>query len=140
MVIRQRFGPDEAARLLAKRYQILVGWCPRKTILRDPFAVCDARSVLEEELVPIKLIYPNREAESFSIRPPLEGRTDEGHKWYYLHKQTPEEVLIFKIFDSKTSVSRRAPHSAFVDKEYEKEDPHASLEIRALVFYDDDNT
>lgn len=135
MLARRHSAAGDTDKLLSNRYQIINAWRPIKTILRDPLAVCDARSVLEEELVPIKLIYPERESETFGVRPPLAGRVDGGHKWCYLHKQTPEEVLMFKIFDSKLDVARRVAHSAFVDNEYKNEEPRQSVEVRALVFY-----
>jgi hypothetical protein len=55
-----------------------------------------------------------------------------------LYKQSPEEVLAFKIYDSKTNVARRVVHSAFVDEEFKDEEPRESIEARALVFFDDD--
>jgi hypothetical protein len=137
MLARDRLGIDEANKLLSGRYQIINAWRPIKTILRDPFAVCDARSILDEELVPIKLIYTQRESETFSVRPPLGSRTDGGHKWCYLHKQTPTEVLMFKIFDSRMDVARRVAHSAFSDKDYVCEEARQSIELRALLFYEE---
>lgn len=62
-----------------------------------------------------------------------------GHKWNYLYKQTPEEVLLIKCFDSKTDGrARRVPHSAFVNPEHEGEKKRESIEVRALVFHPDD--
>lgn len=86
--------------------------------------------------MPIKLIYTNHEAETFGVRPSSAGRTDGGQKWDYLHHQSPDEVLIFKIFDSKLDVARRVAHSAFKDGEYANEVPRESLEVRAFAFYD----
>jgi len=125
--------PEEAETLLKGRYQIINVWRPIKTILKDPLGIADARSVSDEDLVPIKLIYPDREGETYSVRP------NKGHKWYYLHKQTPNEVVLIKCFDSKTDGrARRVPHTAFVNEEYENEASRESIEIRALVFYPDD--
>jgi hypothetical protein len=89
--------------------------------------------VKDEELVPIKLIYPDREGETYAVRP---GPT---HKWYFLRKQTPGEVVLIKCFDSKTDGrARRVPHSAFVNEEFENEASRESIEVRALVFHPDD--
>jgi hypothetical protein len=131
--------PDEAERLSKCRFQVINIWRPIKTIYKDPFAVLDATTVLEEELVPLLVVQPGYENESFSVWPPLEGREDGGHKWYYMSHQTPEDVLLFKIFDSKTDGRpRRVPHSSFEDEEYHHMDPRASIEARALVFHEDD--
>jgi hypothetical protein len=101
--------------------------------------VAAANSVRDSELVPIKLIYPNRVGETLSVRPAEEGRTDGGHKWHYLFEQRPDEVTFIKCFDSKTDGrARRVPHSAFVDEEFEGEEPRESIEVRTLVFHPDD--
>ena len=55
-----------------------------------------------------------------------------------MYEQSPEEVLAFKIYDSKTDVARRVVHSAFVDEEFKDEEPRESIEVRALVLYDND--
>ncbi|PVH82755.1 hypothetical protein DL98DRAFT_559291 [Cadophora sp. DSE1049] len=131
--------PDEAETLLKGRFQIINVWRPIKTILKDPLGVAAANSVLDEELVPIKLIYAHREGETLSVRPSKEGRSDGGHQWHYLFKQTPGEVMLIKCFDSKTDGrARRVPHSAFVDEEFEGEESRESIEVRALVFHPDD--
>ena len=38
------------------------------------------------------------------------------HEWFYKYKQEPEDVLLFKGFDTHGS-ARACPHSAFVDEE-----------------------
>ncbi|KAF4626690.1 hypothetical protein G7Y89_g11468 [Cudoniella acicularis] len=60
--------PDEASTLLQHRHQIINVWRPIKPILKDPLGIADARSVPDEDLVPIGLIYPNREGETYSVR------------------------------------------------------------------------
>ncbi|RDW67064.1 hypothetical protein BP5796_09813 [Coleophoma crateriformis] len=126
--------PAEASMLLKTSYQIINIWRPIKTILKDPLAVADARSVLDNDLIPIKLIYADREGENFAVK------ARDGHKWYYIHKQTPQEVLLLKCFDSKMDGrARRVPHTSFIDEEYEREMPRESIEVRALVFHEDDD-
>jgi hypothetical protein len=125
--------PAEAETLLKGRFQIINVWRPIKTILKDPLGVAEANSVPDDDLVPVKLIYPDREGETYSVRP------NEGHKWFYVNEQRPEEVLLIKCFDSKTDGrARRVPHSAFVDEERENERTRESIEVRALVFHPDD--
>ncbi|KAJ5084174.1 hypothetical protein NUU61_008753 [Penicillium alfredii] len=125
--------PDEAPELLKGRYQIINVWRPIRTILKDPLAVADAHSVPDSDLVPVKLIYPNREGETYAVKP------DPNIKWYYRYGQTPELVTLIKCFDSKTDGrARRVPHSAFVNPETEQELGRESIEVRALVFHPDD--
>ncbi|MCJ1308077.1 hypothetical protein MMC25_001728 [Agyrium rufum] len=124
--------PEEAERLLKSRYQIINVWRPIKTILKDPLAVADAHSVPESDLVPIGLIYPDRRGETLSVRPNRE------HKWHYLYGQTPEEVLLIKCFDSKLDGrARRVPHTAFVNEATANEESRESIEVRCLVFHED---
>ena len=131
-------NPEESERLLKGRFQIVNVWRPIKTIFKDPFAVLEAGTVLEEELVNLKVVYPTYEFESTTIKSP-EGRTDMGHRWWYMSHQTPEEALCLKTFDSKTDGrARRVPHSSFADREYEDRDARMSVELRALVFHEDD--
>jgi hypothetical protein len=72
--------PDEAEQLMKGRFQIINIWRPIKTVCRDPFAVIDATTVLEDELVSLSVIQFDHENESFSVRAPLEGRKDNGHR------------------------------------------------------------
>lgn len=131
--------PDEAETLLKGRVQIINVWRPIKTILRDPLGVITSNSVQDDELVPIKLVYPNRVGETLSVRPAKEDRTDGGHQWHYLSRQAPNEVMLIKCSDSKTDGrARRTPHSAFTNDEFENEAPRESIEVRALVFHPDD--
>jgi hypothetical protein len=142
-LVKVHFPGDESERLLKSRFQIINVWRPLKTIFKDPFAVLDARTVLEEELVNAKVIYATYELESVDVRGPSEERKEkeggEGHKWWYMSQQSPEDVLCFKIFDSKTDGrARRVPHTSFTDLEFEDRDARMSVEVRALVFHEDD--
>lgn len=61
------------------------------------------------------------------------------HKWYYASRMTPEEVLLIKCFDSTKDgeTARRVPHSAFTDPETRDDVTRESIEVRCLVFYED---
>ncbi|KAL2867369.1 putative methionine permease [Aspergillus lucknowensis] len=125
--------PSEAETLLKGRYQIINVWRPIKTIYKDPLAVADAHSVPDSDLVPIKLIYPDRVGETLSVR------ANPAFRWYYRYGQTPGQVMLIKCFDSKTDGrARRVPHSAFVNPETEGAEPRESIEVRALVFHPED--
>jgi hypothetical protein len=122
----------EALRLLQGRVQIINVWRPIKGPLLDsPLAVCDARSVEPEDLIPSDLIYPNRIGETYSVayRP--------SHRWYYFRSMRADEALLLKCYDSKTDGRARfAPHTAFTDPETPVDaPPRESIEIRALVFH-----
>lgn len=124
--------PEDADTLLKTRYQIINVWRPIKTIFKDPLTVAEAHSVPESDLIPVGLIYPDRRGETLTVRP------NKAHEWRYLHGQTPEEVMLIKCFDSKVDGrARRVPHTAFVNEEYKDADKRESIEVRALVFHED---
>jgi hypothetical protein len=106
-------------------------WRPIKTITRDPLTLADAHSVPDSDLVPAKLIYPDREGETYAVKP------NAKHQWYFKYGQRPDEPLFIKCYDSvDDGRARRIPHTAFVDPEHENDAPRESIEARTLVFYD----
>jgi hypothetical protein len=126
--------PAEAETLLKGRYQIINVWRPIKPIFKDPLAVADAHSVPDPDLVGIKLVYPDREGETYGVR------ANPAFKWYYRYGQGSDLVTLIKCFDSKTDGrARRVPHSAFVNPDTEEGFPaRESIEVRALVFHPED--
>lgn len=126
--------PDEAEHLVKGRVQIINVWRPIKKIERDPLAVAEANSVPDSDLVVTELIYPNRRGETYAVR------HNKGHRWLYRSGLEPGQVLLIKCFDSKTDGrARRVPHTAFEDGSVREGTPaRESIEVRALVFHEDD--
>ncbi|MDQ8728179.1 CmcJ/NvfI family oxidoreductase [Bradyrhizobium sp. LHD-71] len=124
--------PDAADDLLKGRVQVINLWRPIRGPLKDaPLAVCDARTVAFEELVPADLVYPHRVGETYAVR------FSPQHQWFYFPDMTASEVLLLKCYDSKTDGRARfAPHSAFTDPTSPADArPRESIELRALVFH-----
>lgn len=142
-VAHRWLGDEQAATLLATkaRYQIINLWRPvlpnRQPITRDPFAVCDARSVPETDIVLVPVQFPDHRTEAVEVRPPPPGRP---HRWYFKDGMTSEDVLVFKQVESygAAGVPRRVPHCAFRDPRFleGRGAPRQSVEVRAMVFYD----
>jgi hypothetical protein len=123
--------PAEAEELLRGRVQAINLWRPIRGPVQDaPLAVCDARSVAPDDLVPSDLIYRDRIGETYSVT------HNPAHRWFYLSAMTPDEGLLLKCFDSRTDGRARfAPHSAFTDPTAPPDAPlRESIELRALVF------
>jgi hypothetical protein len=124
--------PEEADQLLGGRVQIINLWRPIRGPLRDaPLAVCDARTVKPEHLIPSDLIYPNRVGETYSVI------FDPEHRWFYVPDMNVEDVLLLKCYDSQIDGRARfTPHTAFTDP---TTPPHAapreSIELRTLLFH-----
>jgi hypothetical protein len=124
--------PEDAEELLKGRVQIINLWRPIRGPLRDsPLAVCDARTVKFDELVPTDLIYQHRVGETYSVK------FNPEHRWLYVPEMTDDEILLLKCFDSKTDGRARfAPHTAFVDPTTPANvPPRESIELRTLVFH-----
>lgn len=60
-------------------------------------------------------------------------------RWFYKSYLTPEEVILIKCFDSKLDGrARRVPHTAFHVPGTEDAEGRESIEVRCLVFHEDD--
>ena len=107
-------------------------WRPLAHVVVDvPLAVCDARSLTQDDFVATDLRYADRQGEVYSVR------HRAAHRWYYLPRQQPSEALLLKCFDSSTSgVARYTAHSAFRDPGAPADAPsRISIEVRTVVFY-----
>src|SRR5579884_370203 len=124
--------PDEADELLKGRVQVINLWRPIKGPLHDaPLALCDARTVEPEDLVPSDLVYKNRVGETYSVT------YNPKHEWYYAPELRRDEALLLKIMDSKTDGRARfMPHTSFTDPTTPPDAaPRESIELRTLVFH-----
>jgi len=124
--------PDEAEELLKGRVQVINLWRPIRGPLQDsPLAVCDARTVAFEDLVPSDLVYRQRVGETYSVT------WNPAHEWYYTPEMQRDEALLLKIADTKTDGRARfMPHTAFTDPTTPPGAfPRESIELRTLVFH-----
>ncbi|EXJ78451.1 hypothetical protein A1O1_08851 [Capronia coronata CBS 617.96] len=140
---RVRFHlPEDAERLLQGRVQLINVWRPIRTVRRDPLAVSPSECFSEDDLVVAPVIYPHGNRTGATL---LVKYTDR-QLWYYKAHQTPEEALVFKCFDNRAGAhsakyakrAERVPHSAFEIPGTEKEEERESIEVRCLVFHEDD--
>jgi hypothetical protein len=113
------------------RVQIINVWRPIRGPLSDaPLAVCDARTVAPNDLVPTDMVYPDKVWETYSVT------RNPGHQWFYVPGMRADEALLFKCFDSADDGRARfTPHAAFYDPTVSAQTiPRESIEVRALVF------
>jgi hypothetical protein len=133
--VHRHLPPDEAPALLKRRFQIINLWRPISHAALDwPLTLCDFRSVdMEKDLVPVKLVFADREGETFGVKYNAE------QKWKYMRGMEPDQYVLIKCFDSVQdgSVAILTPHTGFQDPNSPEGAPlRESIEIRALVFYD----
>ncbi|MGC1476800.1 MAG: CmcJ/NvfI family oxidoreductase, partial [Terriglobales bacterium] len=124
--------PEEADRLLRNRFAEINVWRGiRGPIESSPLALCDARSLGAEDIVPTDLLYRDRTGEilGFLYNPK--------HRWYYFPHMERNEAILLKCYDSKDDGRARfTAHTSFDDPSSPPNaPPRESIEVRALVFW-----
>ena len=103
--------------------------------LDAPFAVCDATSVSNKELIPTDL-HNYGGGQGFAVEI-YQSEHNEKHRWCYYPKMTRDEALMFKTYDSAADPFIPTLHSAFDDPSLagKKVTPRESIEVRAICFF-----
>ncbi|HEX7417026.1 MAG TPA: CmcJ/NvfI family oxidoreductase [Steroidobacteraceae bacterium] len=101
-----------------------------------PLAVCDARTVAREDLLRGDTIFRSVEAVELRFEALL-LHSNPAHRWSYFSQMHPEEVIVFKAFDSDYARPVRVPHSAFDDPLCPRRAPaRESIEVRGFALFD----
>jgi hypothetical protein len=110
-------------------------------VLDNPLAVCDARSVQQSDFVVTQIRHfgegdlktPRHIGEIYSVAYRPE------HKWFYVSRMQPTEILLLKCFDSHTDGRARfMPHTGFKNPACPSEYvPRESIEVRTLAVFDE---
>jgi len=121
--------PCEAHALLRRRVAILQLWRPLRRVVESvPLAIADARSLAPDHFVIARRYYPGWIGEHHLVV------HDVGHRWYWIPRMSPNEALLFKVYDSAIDGrSRCGAHSAFMLSA--DSPPRESLEVRVLAFF-----
>ncbi|KAJ7052797.1 hypothetical protein C8F01DRAFT_565938 [Mycena amicta] len=134
--VHRHLPAADVPELLKHRFQIINLWRPIRNPAHDwPLALCDFRSVdPANDVMPVALVYPDRQGETFGVK------YNPKQRWTYFSGVKPEELILIKCFDSRQdgTVARFTPHTGFSDPATPEGTPlRESIELRALVFYDD---
>ena len=104
-----------------------------------PLCFCDARTVARTELVPIRVSEYGglkTEFDAFAVLPPS---GDQPHAWYVFPNMTPDEVVVFRAYDSDRAAAGEpfwTPHVSFRDPNQGADAiPRTSLEMRAICLF-----
>lgn len=130
--VLKHLEPEEAAWRLQRRFAIINFWRPiGGAVLQAPLAVCDARTIDPQDLLPSDLVYRDWTGETYAFA------FNPRHRWYWYPRQTPAEATLLKIFDSATEgTARLTAHTAFDDPTSPRNArPRRSIELRSLVFW-----
>jgi len=106
--VRDLFPAAEAETLLEHRFAVINVWKPiRRRVEEMPLAVCDARTIRLQDLVPTDLRYRDRVGDVYSVR------FNPAHRWFYYSNMRAEEAMLLKCFDSDVARARFTAHTAF---------------------------
>ena len=104
---------EKARRILTLQFWRNIG----PEVMDYPLCFCDSRTVMRGELSPILVAEyggVKTEFETFTVSPPEK----DAHKWYAFPAMKPDELVVFRSFDSDCVASGQpfwTPHSAFLD-------------------------
>jgi hypothetical protein len=134
--VRDLVGAEEAAALLRYRFMEINVWRPiRGPVQANPLAVCDARSMTQEDFVAMDLKYQETgEVYAVAFNP--------NHRWFYFPRMQRNEVLLLKGYDSSDDGRARFTAQTSFDDPTTSPDAAAreSIEVRTLVFFAPDAT
>lgn len=99
-----------------------------------PLAVLDVRTVRPEDEIESEVILKAPERDEIRTFTVLYHHRPE-HRWYYFSDMRPDEVMIFKSFDSDQRRARRVPHCAFIDPTKVRGAARVSIEARVLAAF-----
>ena len=99
----------------------------------ETLALCDTRSIAKGDDLVFDSIISDDDRQTFESRV---MRHNPGHRWMYWNNLTPEEVIVFKGWDSDPSRVSDVPHQAISDP---KAGPspvlRESIETRFFLFF-----
>ena len=143
-------SPQLTERALAPggRFAIINLWrsIAAEPVATHPLALCDAQSVLSNDLVVFEIHYQDRVGENYF------AKHSPQHQWFYYPLMTRDEALLIKQWDSagtmaqsqgrdSDNVNPLAPstfsfHSAFIDPATPPDAPDRwSIEVRCMVIF-----
>lgn len=131
-----------------KHFMFFSLWRPLATVMKDPIALIDARTVRPADLVRMRRFFPDAVSKGQNeivLSQAAASPSDEcRHQWYWMSRQTPEDLLIIKLYDSKTDMWEEdhnapvpcAPHSSFEISCDGEVEGRKSIEIRIGVVFE----
>ncbi len=127
--LKDILGTEIAAEWERAHFAFVNVWRPvRHPVTTAPLGFVLPGSVGPEDWVTIDLVYPHRTGQIMGLAP------NPRHEWIYRSAMTPDEVVLFNIYDNRGRPS--VAHSALDLKDGPAvETPRMSMESRTLVRY-----
>lgn len=122
-------GKDQAQVYQQGHFGFVNIWRPVEfQITTSPLGFIRPSSMKSDDWMDIELIYPDRLGKILGVA------ANDNHEWFYQSKMTPEEVIIFNIYDNRGRPY--LAHSALdVVGQAPTNVPRKSIETRTLVRY-----
>ncbi|KAH7412816.1 hypothetical protein BKA64DRAFT_702932 [Cadophora sp. MPI-SDFR-AT-0126] len=110
----QLFLPEQASLLSKQRVRFLNIWRPITTLHQDsPLAFCDYRSLNpEKDLVAADIIFPHYRDEAYEVL------YNPNQRWFYKKGMDWDDVILFKLGDTKTDEAPRKDRLIPLDSGY----------------------
>jgi len=140
---------DSTAAIFSQRSLPESGAAPRRTAHYNvwraispapqdvPLALCDARSVAPEDLLPADAVFDRDGVDVWSFEGLVVAHSPT-HRWHWFRDLGRDEVVVFKTNDSDPERAHSVPHVAFDDPDCPADaPPRASIEMRAIAYWFD---
>jgi len=132
LVVKNTLPVDLHEKYLDGTYELMLvnTWRPILPVIEDqPLAVCDARSVEIDDLVPCDRVVVDRLGEIYLLR------YNKQQSWYWVEHQKQDEVLVFVTWASEADGrARTCFHASFSNSRAPPDAvPRQSVETRSLV-------
>ncbi len=123
-------GEDTANEYRNGRFGFVNVWRPiANMIIHSPLGFIHPDSVSASDWMDIELIYPDRKGQILGVA------ANPAHRWFYLSNMTPEEVVIFNIYDNQNRPF--LAHSALdITNQQQPTFPRQSIESRTLIRFE----
>ena len=109
-----------------QRFAFVNVWRPINHPVTDaPLAVCDARSMRDDDFSACDLVYPDRVGQTHIIQ------HKPRHRWMYYSRQSKDEVLLLKCWDSERDRKGQARYTAHTVSQEELQ----TTELVVLAFW-----
>jgi hypothetical protein len=118
------------------RMMIIQAWRALSPPPQDfPLAFCDASTLAPSDISVVEYV-SNLRNEANSVSKTTVIHRDEKQRWYYFPDMLPDELILFKGYDSDTHYAPRAAHSAFDNRRAQPgAHPRESIEGRFFVYF-----
>lgn len=132
----QRSLPDDRGGVAPRRVAHYNIWRAISPAPQDvPLALCDARSVAPEDLLPADAVFDRDGVDVWSFEGLVVAHSP-AHHWHWFRDLGRDEVILFKTNDTDPDRAHSVPHVAFDDPDCPADaPPRASIEMRAIAYW-----